>query len=112
VPADYQRRQTLILVKHPHQYQAFLSDIAGNDPLVYTTEDELVARIYDWLQAQSARRLPGPRKILRAFCELQAELPAYRRELGLDANPLSFNDFVYLSRHLLARYTEVLSHVI
>ena len=28
----------------------FISDIAGNDPLVYTTEDELVARVYDWLQ--------------------------------------------------------------
>ncbi|MFN7932880.1 MAG: hypothetical protein U0R19_06105 [Bryobacteraceae bacterium] len=105
-------QQTLILVKHPHQYQAFISDIAGNDPLVYTTEDELVARVYDWLQSLSSTRLPGPRKILRAFCELQTELPAYRRELGLDVDALSFNDFVYLSRHLLARYTEILSHAI
>ena len=107
-----QRKQTLILVKHPHQYQAFISDIAGNDPAVYTTEDELVARVYDWLQARDSQRLPGPRKILRAFHELQCELPAYRRDLGLDAYPISFNDFVYLSSHLLARYTEILTHAI
>lgn len=107
-----QRKQTLILVRQPHQYQAFISDIAGNDPAVYTTEEELVARVYDWLQARDSQRLPGPRKINRAFHELQRELPAYRRELGLDTYPLSFNDFIYLSSHLLTRYTEILSHAV
>lgn len=99
--AGHSQKNTLILVEQPYRYQAFLSDVAGNDPLVYADTGQLVKSIYDWLQSQNKRRLPGPGKIPSAFRTFAGEVPAYCAELGLDRNALSFADLVYLCKHSL-----------
>jgi hypothetical protein len=104
------RKQCLILDSERFRYQAFCSDISGQDIEAHSSESSiLVTKTRNWLRGiQSAdasarhdRRgemlvIPGGQQIFKRYRQFQTELPGACRELGLDDSPLPFVEYLYL----------------
>jgi hypothetical protein len=90
------RKNCLILDTEPYRYQAFISDIAGQDISAHGGKDSrLVTAIRDWLRTASRRTtLPGGGEIFRRFGEFQAALPAICRRLRLTVDEMTFLDLL------------------
>jgi hypothetical protein len=65
-------------VSDPHQYRAFVSDLAGLDPLSYGDPAELLVRMYEWLRdVVNAVFIPRPSP------EVQDKYGEFRERLKL-----------------------------
>jgi hypothetical protein len=85
----------LILDTEKYRYQQFISDIAGQDIEAHGNDVETCIRIVRrWLNEASGRKtLPGYRKIYERYQLFKKELPEICRELEVDLDEVSFNDF-------------------
>ncbi len=94
------KKRTLILDSKRYRYQAFISDISGQDIHTHNNvPDNLIRRVRDWLRVNSRRSsLPGQRHITRSFRAFTRSLPENCRENGLDRKNLLFVDYVWLAR--------------
>jgi len=97
---EFGKKRILILDSKRHRYQAFISDISGQDIHTHNNvPDNLIRRVRDWLRVNSARSsLPGQRHIARLFRAFTRSLPENCRENGLDRKNLLFVDYVWLAR--------------
>ena len=87
-------KKSLILDRARHRYQAFISDIAGQD--IHSHDGDvmrLIEQVATWLrdEAQDAR-VPGGRAIAMEFRQFRAELPAIAASKQLEQDELTFKD--------------------
>lgn len=94
------RKRVLILDSTRYRYQAFISDISGQDIHTHgNSPRNLIRRVRDWLRTSSRRSsIPGPLHIARSFRGFTRSLPENCRENGLDRRNLLFVDYVRLAR--------------
>jgi hypothetical protein len=94
--APHGRKNCLILDTEPYRYQAFISDIAGQDIRAHGGDHRrLITAIRDWLRATSRRAtLPGGGEIFARFRQFQSGLPDICRRLRLDVDEITFLDLL------------------
>ena len=94
------RKRVLILDSTRYRYQAFISDISGQDIHTHgNSPRNLIRRVRDWLRTSSHRSsIPGPLDIARSFRGFTRSLPENCRANGLDRRNLLFVDYVRLAR--------------
>ena len=94
------QKRILILDSKRYRYQAFISDISGQDIHQHNNiPDNLIRLVRDWLRVNSGRSsLPGQRDIVRSFRGFTRSLPENCRQNGLDRKDLLFVDYVWLAR--------------
>ena len=100
-----QRRKTcLVLDREPYRYQAFLSDIAGQDIAAHGGEPtRAIGAVRDWLAAGQRRRpSPGGAEIVRRFAEFSAALPGTLADLRLGRDAMTFSDYANIASTWLA----------
>jgi hypothetical protein len=89
-------KSCLVLDTEQYRYQAFLSDISGQDIRAHGNEPKVaVAAIRDWLSAsrsRSAQPLPGGAAIMSHFRDFQKALPAILSSVPIKKSELSFID--------------------
>jgi hypothetical protein len=92
----HHRKSCLILDTEPYRYQAFISDIAGQDIRAHGGDHRrLVRAIRDWLRAASRRAtLPGGAEIFERFRQFQTALPGICRRLRLKVDEITFVDLL------------------
>jgi hypothetical protein len=96
---SHQKEKTcLILDQQKYRYQAFISDIAGQDIREHRNEElRAITIVRDWLRsASNDRNIPGGKTIGARYRQFQTELPALCKELRLSEDELTFNDFTLL----------------
>ena len=88
-------KSCLVLDRERYRYQAFLSDIAGNDVDAHQGEPKVaVKRVRDWLRTASARTtIPGSARIWKRYERFEHDLPSLCDAIGLDIEDLAFADY-------------------
>lgn len=93
------KKKTLILDRSPHRYQAFISDIAGQD--IHSHGDEigrLIGEVATWLRDQAQDPdVPGGRAIAAEFELFLAALPAIAAAKRLEPDELTFKDLTAIA---------------
>ena len=100
-----QRRKTcLVLDREPYRYQAFLSDIAGQDIAAHCGEPaQATGAVRNWLATGQRRRpLPGGAEIARRFAEFSTALPGILDDLWLGRDEMTFSDYANIASTWLA----------
>lgn len=94
----------MVLDTEKYRYQAFLSDIAGQDIKAHGDEpDTLLGIVRNWLRTATRRTdLPGPAQLRKDFLAFTEVLPVLCERAGLDRGDLAFVDYVELVRSALA----------
>jgi len=85
----------LILDRKSFRYQRFISDIAGQDIQAHENRPEkAITTIRNWLRSSSKRKtIPGGREIYRRYRLFRKELPELCKEIRIDEDELTFNDY-------------------
>jgi hypothetical protein len=93
----------LILDAEEYRYQEFISDIAGQDIAAHGDSTEKCIKIVrKWLNDASGRTtLPGGKVIYKRFLLFKQELPEICKELEIEVDELSFNDFAQFASEWL-----------
>jgi hypothetical protein len=93
-----QEKICLILDKEEYRYQAFISDIAGQDIRAHhNTPEHAIPLVRNWLKNASAGVIiPGGREIQRRYNVFAAELPGMCAEFLISVEELTFNDYASL----------------
>jgi hypothetical protein len=87
-------KSCLILDREVHQFQKFISDIAGQDIRAHSRDErQAITVTRDWLRNHSGRTIPGGRQIERDYRRFRSRLPALCRDLKLHRSEMTFNDF-------------------
>ena len=88
-------KNCLILDREQYRYQAFISDIAGNDIRAHNNDPkEAITHVRNWLNTASGRKtIPGGRQILRRYNLFKNDLPAMCAEIPIEIDELTYNDF-------------------
>ena len=85
----------LVFDRDRYRYQAFVSDIAGQDIRAHGLDEAVVVSLTrNWLRSWSPTSLPGGREILRQYRRFAARLPILCRRLKLDPSEMTYNDFI------------------
>lgn len=92
-------KKTLILDREPYRYQAFISDIAGQDIHSHNGEiGRLIEEISTWLRDQSRDPLvPGGRAIAAEFERFRIDLPGIAAAMRLERDELTFKDIYVIA---------------
>lgn len=92
-------KRILILDARKYRYQAFISDIAGQDVQPHNKATRtIIKRVRDWLRVWTADGdLSGEMTILRWFRRFSRNLPELCRRAGLDRKNLLFVDYARLA---------------
>jgi len=87
-------KKCLILENQQYRYQAFISDIAGQDIKSHDGSPETAMRcVRDWLSNASGRSpLPGGAEVIKRFKQFQSTLPDICARLKLEPDKLTFLD--------------------
>ena len=96
---DRQRTKAcLILDMEPYRYQAFISDIAGQDIRPHGNEPgEAIKLVRNWLRDSSKRKtIPGGKEISRRYELFRKQLLEMCGELKIEEDELTFNDYTNL----------------
>lgn len=85
----------LVLDRQKFRYQKFISDIAGQDVQEHSNSTErVIAIIRNWLRSSSKRRtIPGGKEISRRYRLFKHDLPKLCKEIRIDEDELTFNDY-------------------
>ncbi len=76
------RKALLVLDTEKYRYHEFLSDIAGQDIRSHGNQPHaLIREVRAWLQNQTTRTLVGRERIVEAFEQFLAEIPALLADL-------------------------------
>lgn len=102
------RKGVLILDSKRDRYQAFISDMSGQDIQTHRNAPiRLIGRVRAWLRVASRdSSLPGEVRISRSFRAFTRSLPENCRENGLDRKSLLFVDYVWLAKIWIAAERE------
>lgn len=86
------RKNCLILDTEPFRYQAFISDIAGQDIRAHGGDPATtIGIVRDWL-SQLRAELPGRNAIQEHYREFREDLPGLCRAVRIEPQELTFND--------------------
>lgn len=92
-------KKTLILDREAHRYQAFISDIAGQD--IHSHDGVialLVERVATWLRDEAHDPdVPGGRAISGEFARFHGDLPAIAASRRLEEDELTFKDLAVIA---------------
>jgi hypothetical protein len=101
------RKSCLVLDREPYRYQAFLSDIAGQDITAHGGDPvRAIGAVRDWLAAGQRRRPPpGGVEIARRFAEFGVALPGILDDLRLRRDEMTFSDYTNIASTWLAART-------
>jgi hypothetical protein len=99
----YARRPLLVMEHSAYTSQKCLSDIAGQDLKAHQGSAVRVTNIVrTWLLQQSRRTgIPGHIRVHRAFEQFYQVLPDLCEAAGLDADEVSYSDYVNLAQQWL-----------
>lgn len=103
--AHYARRPMLVLERTPYTSQKCLSDIAGQDLKAHAgSVHKTISIVRGWLLQQSNRQnIPGHVRIQNAFTDFYELLPDLCSEAELEADDVSYSDFVILAQQWLVQ---------
>lgn len=89
------QKPCLVLDRHPHRYQKFLSGIAGQDIASHGGHPRrAIQAVREWLCTHSRHRnLPGPSVIWQRYLQFRRDLPAICQRLRVQEHELTFVDF-------------------
>jgi hypothetical protein len=90
------QKVTLILDSEEYRYQAFISDIAGQDVRAHDMEPlKAISVVRNWLRSASEdTAIPGGNLIGRRYGAFRRQLPVLKRALRLSKeDKLTFNDY-------------------
>ncbi|HEU4558782.1 MAG TPA: hypothetical protein VFS20_13070 [Longimicrobium sp.] len=95
---EHQRKSCVIFDRERYRYQAFCSDIAGQDIRAHRCEErEVIRGVRNALRTWCPEReLPGAAVTFERYLRFDAALMQLADRMGLDANDLSFSDFTSL----------------
>ena len=99
-------KKCLVMVREQYQYQKFISDISGQDPLAHNNNPEGVVKVVRrWLNNVSRRRMiPGGGIIWRRYQSFLNDLPELTQNLRLEIEDLeSFKDYTGVVAEWLSR---------
>jgi hypothetical protein len=88
-------KNCLIFDREQYRYQAFISDIAGNDIRAHNNDpEEAIKHVRNWLNDASGRKtIPGGRQMLRRYSLFKDELPAMCVKIPIEIDELTYNDY-------------------
>jgi hypothetical protein len=97
--APLKRKKLLVLDAEPYRYQAFISDIAGQDIRPHrNSPDEAITVVRHWLRTASGRTtVPGASAIKRRFIAFTSALPDLCERSGVDPDDLQFVEYAKLA---------------
>jgi hypothetical protein len=86
------------LDRERYRYQAFISDIAGQDIREHGDDPRrAIAIVRDWLRSASQRAdIPGGKVIGERYERFRERLPTLCRDLDLTEDELTFSDYIWL----------------
>ncbi|MBL9131523.1 MAG: hypothetical protein JNG86_10010 [Verrucomicrobiaceae bacterium] len=92
----HEEKGSLILDVKPYRYQAFLSDIAGQDIRAHGNDpDMIIGVVRNWLNTHSGEKqvLPGKAALVTQYRRFQKQLPVMLKDLHLKEAEVSFVDW-------------------
>lgn len=97
-------KTALVLTAGPYDYQKYISDLAGQDPLDHGNDPrKAIKQVRDWLRTESGKKeVPSSANIVALYEEFRTELPTIAKALGHDPDDLLFADFSEMIRSWLA----------
>lgn len=100
-------KNALILDIEQYRYQAFLSDIAGQDIRAHDSDKDTAIRIIrDWLGAASKDQLIPSGSVIRSrYVQFQRALPKICTGLKLNPKELTYGDYLYVAGQWLKKAT-------
>jgi hypothetical protein len=98
------RKRCIIFDRSPYRYQAFISDLAGQD--IHSHQNDipvLIVKIASWLRAQSKDlSVPGGKIIANEFEEFSFALPRICSDRRLAVDELTYQDYHIVSAEWVA----------
>jgi len=96
---DQKKKVTLIVDREQHRYQAFLSDISGQDIRSHDGDPlKLISVVRNWLSNATQRTtIPGAQAIKNHYADFMAQLPELCEGLQLAPEDLLFNEFTSIA---------------
>lgn len=90
-----QTKPCLVLDTERYRYQAFISDIAGQDVYAHHNDPQRVIRLVrDWLSTSSKRKtIPGGAEIARRYKDFLRDLPEFCQDLKIQPDEMTFTDY-------------------
>ena len=99
VGARQREKRCLVLDRERFRYQAYLSDLSGQDIRAHGDDPvKAVRAVRDWLSQFTPENvlLPGARKMAERYALFLADLPALLDEVGIERTELIYNDYTTL----------------
>lgn len=92
--SKHARKKTLIFDRAPHRYQAFISDISGQDIHAHLGQTaQLIEDIAAWLRREANDpKIPGGLAICAEFVRFQTDLIAIAKTKKLERRELTYSD--------------------
>ena len=97
------RKNCIILDSEPYRFQKFISDIAGQDIRSHQRQPRLIIQLVrNWLRsAEREKVVPSDEAIWSHYESFRRDLEPTCKNLGLRADNLIFNDFIYAASDYL-----------
>jgi hypothetical protein len=105
----HSRKSCLVLDRDRHRYQAFISDIAGQDIAAHANDPaEAIRAVRDWLSISKAgiKRPAGGTAIARRYSRFITELPKICADAELQPSELTFVEYADMASTWLRRELE------
>jgi hypothetical protein len=95
---DQDHKSFLIFDRDRFRFQAYVSDIAGQDIASHQGDPSVaIARVRDWLRSETGRTdIPGAKAMQSKYANFRSELPSICERFDLDIVSLTFADFLLL----------------
>jgi len=103
-PRELRRKRFLVLDAEPYRYQAFISDISGQDIRCHrNSPDRAIDMVRNWSRTTSGRtRIRGPVAIKQQFKLFATWLPENCDRSGFDRDNLLFVEYVEMATQWIA----------
>lgn len=93
-PPRQRQKRCLILDRERYRYQAYLSDIGGQDIRDHGDDPARAIRaVRNWLSQFTPTTLPGGTKLVERYDRFRADLPAILTAAGIESDELIYNDY-------------------
>ena len=91
------KKMCLILDREPNRYQAFISDIAGQDLRAHKREPErAIGIVRDWLRSlRPLVSIPGGNAVVSRYESFRRDLPEMCRQVRLAVDDLTYPDYTW-----------------
>jgi len=95
--AQQKSKICLVLDRSPHRYEKYCSDLKGCDIASHHRKVETAIYVVrNFLRDAQPLTIPGGKAIYERYCTFVGQLPLLAKELGLNRDDLTFNDYVDL----------------